>query len=168
MPFVPIAVGAIFAVVGAASERVASVWPPDEASRRSPGVRTVLLAAASGVAAWGIAVQSALPWWATGVYLAMLALMVLLTATDLEQRRLPHLVLDPLILIAVVFVPFNFIEAAATVLTNDRLDPRAKIPDFKVCAVKLTPIAAPAGRDPATDQALTERGAIKDPAALVH
>jgi leader peptidase (prepilin peptidase)/N-methyltransferase len=30
-----------------------------------------------------------------------------LTATDLEQRRLPHLLLDPLIVVAVLFVPFN-------------------------------------------------------------
>jgi predicted molibdopterin-dependent oxidoreductase YjgC len=67
-----------------------------------------------------------------------------------------------------VFVPFHFVEAAANVLTNDRLDPRAKIPDFKVCAVRLTPIAAPEGRDPATDRPLTSRGAIKDQAALVH
>jgi predicted molibdopterin-dependent oxidoreductase YjgC len=67
-----------------------------------------------------------------------------------------------------VFVPFHFVEAAANVLTNDRLDPRAKIPDFKVCAVRLTPVAAPADRDPATDQPLTSRGAIKDQAALVH
>ena len=68
----------------------------------------------------------------------------------------------------VVFVPFHFVEAAANVLTNDRLDPRAKIPDFKVCAVKLSPIDPPAGRDPETDRPLTRRGAIKDQAALVH
>jgi formate dehydrogenase alpha subunit len=68
----------------------------------------------------------------------------------------------------VVFVPFHFVEAAANVLTNDRLDPKAKIPDFKVCAVRLTPIAAPADRDPATDTPLTKRGAIKDQALLVH
>jgi prepilin signal peptidase PulO-like enzyme (type II secretory pathway) len=37
----------------------------------------------------------------------VLALLVLLAATDLEQRRLPHLLLDPLILVAVAFVPFN-------------------------------------------------------------
>jgi leader peptidase (prepilin peptidase)/N-methyltransferase len=34
-------------------------------------------------------------------------LLLLLTATDLEQRRLPHLVLDPLIVGAAAFVPFN-------------------------------------------------------------
>jgi leader peptidase (prepilin peptidase) / N-methyltransferase len=107
MSFVPIVIGVAFAAVGAAAERIASVWPPDEASRRAPGVRTLVLATASGLAAWGISVRSGLPWWATGVYLVLLGFLVLLTATDLEQRRLPHLVLDPLILIAAAFVPFN-------------------------------------------------------------
>jgi prepilin signal peptidase PulO-like enzyme (type II secretory pathway) len=37
----------------------------------------------------------------------MLALLIVLTATDLEQRRLPHIVLDPLILVSAAFVPFN-------------------------------------------------------------
>jgi len=107
MSVVPIVIGAVFAVGGAAAERIASVWPPDEASRRPPGVRMVLLAAASGFAAWGISVRSGLPWWATAVYLVLLAFLVLLTATDLEQRRLPHLVLDPLIVVSAIFVPFN-------------------------------------------------------------
>ena len=107
MSYVPIAIGAAFAVGGAVAERIASVWPADEASRRAPGARTFLLAAASGFAAWGISSRSQLPWWATAVYLVLLGFLVLLTATDLEQRRLPHLVLDPLILIAVAFVPFN-------------------------------------------------------------
>jgi leader peptidase (prepilin peptidase)/N-methyltransferase len=104
---VTLAVGAIFAIAGAAAERLASVWPPDEASHRPPGVRTVVMAALSGLSAAAIAARSELPWWATGVYLALLAFLVVLTATDLEQRRLPHLVLDPLIVLAVVFVPFN-------------------------------------------------------------
>jgi leader peptidase (prepilin peptidase) / N-methyltransferase len=70
-------------------------------------VRTVLLAVVSGAAGAGIAARSELPWWATAVHLVLLALMVVLTATDLEQRRLPHIVLDPLILLAAAFVPFN-------------------------------------------------------------
>ena len=37
--------------------------------------------------------------------------------------------------------PFHFVEAAANVLTNPTLDPRAKIPEFKVCAVRLEPPA---------------------------
>jgi leader peptidase (prepilin peptidase)/N-methyltransferase len=40
-------------------------------------------------------------------HLLILAILVLLTATDLEQRRLPHLLLDPLIVAAALFVPFN-------------------------------------------------------------
>jgi len=41
-----------------------------------------------------------------------------------------------------IFVPFHFAEAAANVLTNDALDPVAKIPEFKVCAARLEPIAS--------------------------
>lgn len=37
----------------------------------------------------------------------------------------------------VVFIPFHFAECAANVLTNPALDPVAKIPEFKVCAVKV-------------------------------
>jgi len=36
-----------------------------------------------------------------------------------------------------VFIPFHFREAAANVLTNPALDPVAKIPEYKVCAVKI-------------------------------
>jgi formate dehydrogenase alpha subunit len=38
-----------------------------------------------------------------------------------------------------VFVPFHFREAAANLLTNPALDPYAKIPEFKVCAVRIEP-----------------------------
>lgn len=39
----------------------------------------------------------------------------------------------------VVFVPFHFKEAAANLLTQDEtLDPDAKIPELKICAVKVT------------------------------
>jgi predicted molibdopterin-dependent oxidoreductase YjgC len=37
----------------------------------------------------------------------------------------------------VVFMPFHFAEAAANRLTNAALDPVAKIPEFKVCAVRV-------------------------------
>jgi leader peptidase (prepilin peptidase)/N-methyltransferase len=96
-----------FAVLGAAAERLASVWPAEEASRRGPGLRTIGLALAAGLAAGALVATSELPWWATAVYLGWLALLVALSATDLEQRRLPHLLLDPLILLAAVFIPFN-------------------------------------------------------------
>ncbi|MFQ6067376.1 MAG: formate dehydrogenase subunit alpha, partial [bacterium] len=37
----------------------------------------------------------------------------------------------------VVFIPFHFSEAAANILTNDALDTVAKIPEYKVAAVKI-------------------------------
>jgi predicted molibdopterin-dependent oxidoreductase YjgC len=40
----------------------------------------------------------------------------------------------------VVFIPFHFAEAAANVLTNSALDPIAKIPEYKVCAVSVEPV----------------------------
>ncbi len=36
-----------------------------------------------------------------------------------------------------VFIPFHYKEAAANVLTNRTLDPISKIPELKVCAVKI-------------------------------
>jgi predicted molibdopterin-dependent oxidoreductase YjgC len=40
----------------------------------------------------------------------------------------------------VVFVPFHFAEAPANALTNSAMDPTAKIPEYKVCAVRVTKI----------------------------
>jgi formate dehydrogenase major subunit len=37
-----------------------------------------------------------------------------------------------------VFIPFAFYEAAANMLTNPKLDPFGKIPEFKYCAVKVS------------------------------
>jgi len=42
----------------------------------------------------------------------------------------------------VVFIPFHFAETAANVLTNAAYDPVAKIPEYKVCAVKVEKLAA--------------------------
>jgi formate dehydrogenase alpha subunit len=41
--------------------------------------------------------------------------------------------------VGVVFLPFHFHEAAANLLTNDALDPQAKIPEYKACAVQVFP-----------------------------
>jgi predicted molibdopterin-dependent oxidoreductase YjgC len=49
-----------------------------------------------------------------------------------------------------VFLAFHYAEAAANILTNDALDPVAKIPEFKVCAVSVRRAAAPV---PAADPA---------------
>ncbi|MBS3908842.1 MAG: formate dehydrogenase subunit alpha [Actinobacteria bacterium] len=37
----------------------------------------------------------------------------------------------------VIFMPFHYAESAANVLTNTAIDPVAKIPELKVCAVKM-------------------------------
>jgi len=42
-----------------------------------------------------------------------------------------------------VFIPMHYREAAANVITNDALDPVVKIPEFKVCAVKVEAIKKP-------------------------
>lgn len=39
----------------------------------------------------------------------------------------------------VIFIPFHFAEAAANLLTIDALDPEALIPEYKACAVNVTP-----------------------------
>ncbi len=51
-----------------------------------------------------------------------------------------------------VFVPFHFAEAAANMLTLDRIDERAKIPDYKNTAVKIEKTAAPEGWDEGYDK----------------
>ena len=61
-----------------------------------------------------------------------------------------------------VFIPFHFAEAAANVLTDNRLDERAKIPDYKVCGVRISSATAPPDYDGA-NTSLTDRGTIKDP-----
>lgn len=40
-----------------------------------------------------------------------------------------------------IFIPFHFAEAAANLLTNNVIDPIAKIPEYKVCAVKIEKIS---------------------------
>jgi leader peptidase (prepilin peptidase)/N-methyltransferase len=102
-----VAVAVVFAALGGVAERIASFWPSDEASHRAAGTRTGMLAAGAGLAGGALALRSTLPVWATATHLLILAILVLLTATDLEQRRLPHVLLDPLILIAAAFVLVN-------------------------------------------------------------
>jgi formate dehydrogenase alpha subunit len=55
----------------------------------------------------------------------------------------------------VVFIPFHFVEAAANLLTIDALDPQAKIPEFKACAVQVTPARE---EDLEMPEARTKRG----------
>ena len=53
--------------------------------------------------------------------------------------------------VGVVFIPMHFAEAAANLLTIDALDPLAKIPEYKACAVRIVPadkeqLARPEGK----------------------
>jgi anaerobic selenocysteine-containing dehydrogenase len=65
--------------------------------------------------------------------------------------------------VGTVFLPFHFVEAAANLLTIDRIDPRAKIPDFKMAAVRLRKVESP---EP--DARPFADSAIKDPVRYVH
>ena len=55
----------------------------------------------------------------------------------------------------VVFIPMHFAEAAANLLTIDALDPTAKIPEFKACAVSIMRAAE---SELANPEARTARG----------
>ncbi len=68
--------------------------------------------------------------------------------------------------VGTVFLPFHFVEAAANLLTLDRVDPRAKIPDFKMAAVKLRKVDSQERE--AANGPLIGHGAIKDPTWHVH
>lgn len=41
----------------------------------------------------------------------------------------------------VVFIPMHYREAAANIITNDALDPYVKIPELKVCAVRISKVS---------------------------
>jgi leader peptidase (prepilin peptidase)/N-methyltransferase len=122
MPWAAVA-AAVFGLVGVGAERLASAWPEDEARHRPASWRTAVFGIVAAAAGYGIAAQSHLPPWATVIHLVMLGFMIGLVATDLEQRRLPHLLLDPLIVISVGFAFINpaletlsaFLGAAAAV-----------------------------------------------------
>ncbi|MHA1540389.1 MAG: formate dehydrogenase subunit alpha [Alphaproteobacteria bacterium] len=44
---------------------------------------------------------------------------------------------EDMIIKGVIFMPFHYEEGAANALTNNALDPEAKIPEFKVCAAQV-------------------------------
>jgi formate dehydrogenase major subunit len=54
-------------------------------------------------------------------------------AVELNARQ------DDAIPDGVVFIPFAYVEAAANLLTNPKLDPFGKIPEFKYCAARVEP-----------------------------
>lgn len=52
-----------------------------------------------------------------------------------EVRAMAHV--SDVVVPGNLFMPFHFEEGAANALTNDALDPEAKIPEFKVCAARV-------------------------------
>jgi predicted molibdopterin-dependent oxidoreductase YjgC len=76
-----------------------------------------------------------------------------ITARLLVSQRSPQ---------GTIFIPFHFAEAAANTLTHNLLDERAKIPDYKVCGVKVERSAAVPPNRPGADIPLEDRGTIKD------
>jgi predicted molibdopterin-dependent oxidoreductase YjgC len=52
----------------------------------------------------------------------------------------------------VVFIPFHFREAAANLLTNNVIDPQAKIPEYKACAVRVAPASESELQNPEATQ----------------
>jgi len=65
-----------------------------------------------------------------------------------------------------VFIPFHFAEAAANILTLDRVDKKAKIPDYKNTAIRIKKSDPPLGLDEGYEAPLKDRGAIKDPVQI--
>jgi formate dehydrogenase major subunit len=49
--------------------------------------------------------------------------------------------------VGMVFMPFCYAEAAVNLLTNPALDPSGKIPEFKFCAARVSPVRETAGVD---------------------
>jgi len=57
-------------------------------------------------------------------------------ATRRGETKIPARVSNKVVP-GVLFVPFHFAESPANILTNSAFDPIAKIPEYKVCAVKI-------------------------------
>jgi formate dehydrogenase major subunit len=55
----------------------------------------------------------------------------IVVAADISERCAP----------GVIFVPFHYAEAAVNLITNPAVDPVAKIPEYKVCAVKIKKVS---------------------------
>ena len=61
-----------------------------------------------------------------------------------------------------MFIPFAYVEAAANLLTNPKLDPFGKIPEFKFCAAKVEAILAglPTSFDDVREQVVYEMAIV--------
>jgi predicted molibdopterin-dependent oxidoreductase YjgC len=99
-------------------------WHGGTLSRRSPGLDTIAPAAEveiNGADARSLGV-------ATGDMVRVSSRRGSVVAAASVGRRVPP---------GMVFMTFHFAEAAANLLTIDAVDPTAKIPEYKVCAVNV-------------------------------
>jgi leader peptidase (prepilin peptidase)/N-methyltransferase len=90
------------ALWGLIADRVSARWPAHEdGSQRPPGWRTVVTAAISGLAFWALTAFFDRP--AALVFLGLyVAALVILLATDLDQRLLPDVLTLPMIPYALI------------------------------------------------------------------
>lgn len=103
LPVLPILAGLIGLVFGYASDRLAARWPAHEdGSVRPRDWRTWLVVATGGLAfAAAVARFGAAPLHLAVVF-PYVAVLIVLFATDLDQRLLPNLLTYPLVVFAVV------------------------------------------------------------------
>jgi leader peptidase (prepilin peptidase)/N-methyltransferase len=103
-PAAALALGVAGGAWGLVSDRIASRWPAHEdGSRRAPGWRTLVAVATGTLAGLGLALGSAMSSAepAAFAFLGIYAVaLVLLLATDLDQRLLPDVITLPLIVYA--------------------------------------------------------------------
>lgn len=99
---VSLAVGG--ALWGLVADRIASRWPAHEdGTRRAPGWRTAVAVGVGGVAMGMLAGRVTEPWPLV-LFTAWFAVLVLLLATDLDQRLLPDVITLPLIPVAAILM----------------------------------------------------------------
>src|SRR4051794_7378691 len=96
----------VFAVVGGgigfAADAIAHRWPAHEAgyARRPFDWRTAVVMAIAALAFYGLATRWGGDPLAFGIYFVLFAVLVLLLATDVDQRLLPDVVTLPLIAVS--------------------------------------------------------------------
>lgn len=109
---VSVVVGAALAL---AADYVAHRWPEHEPDYRRNAVdwRTAVLAATGGIAFGGLAARWLGNDVAIGVYGALFVVLLLLLATDLDQKQLPDAITLPLIAFSAVVLVLGWSPALA-------------------------------------------------------
>jgi len=100
--FSPILVAVIGGGIGFAADALAHRWPAHEPgyARATFDWRTAAVMAAAAVAFYGLAMRWGTDPIAFGIYFVLFAVLVLLLATDIDQRLLPDVVTLPLVAVS--------------------------------------------------------------------